>query len=206
MEAQAAAQAQATAAAKAEAEADKMRHLASGAAKAGAVAAAQAEAATEEAVPETPPNFAAELEEAEAEAAAPLWTSSEDLRKVEEEPRSAPLTASLSDSEAFEVIEPMPAGLMVAPASLDVKERASFAVDRVREAAKVAAGTAGDTAGWAARKSSELMPSRADLGEAATAAKALASSTTAEATSVAAEWWGYIRGAGSSAAAPAAAK
>ena len=213
------------AAAKAEAEADKMRLLAAGAAKAHAVAAAAAEAVTEEAeavaetppnlaVPETPPNFAAELEEAEAEAeaeaATPLWSSAEDLRTVEEESRKEPLTPLTpsrgGDGEAFEVIEPMPAGLTVAPAPLDVKERASFAVDRVREAAKVAAGTATDTAGWAARRSSEILPSRADLGEAATAAKALASSTTAEATSVVAEWWGYIRGAGSSAAAPAAAK
>ena len=111
-------------------------------------------------------------------------------------------------SEAFEVIEPMAVsdGLTVAPASRDVKERAPSAVDRVREAAKVAAGTAGEATGWAARKSSEIMPSRADLGEAASAAKALASSTTAEATSVVAEWWGYRRGSAPAAAPPAAAQ
>ena len=203
-EAQAAAQAQATAAAKAEAEAEKMQQLAAAAAKAEAQAAAQAEEATDEAqaVPETPPNFAAELEEAEAEAAAPVWSSAEDLRQLEGESRKeppSPLTPSsrAGDGEAFEVIEPMPAGLTVAPpapAPLDV-------MDRVREAAKAAAGTATETAGWAARRSSEILPSRTDLGEAATAAKALASSTTAEATSVVAEWWGYMRG-----AAPAAAK
>ena len=212
-EAQAAAQAELEAAAKAEAEADKMRLLAAGAAKATAMAAARAEEATDEAqaeeatdeaqaVPETPPNFAAELEEAEAEAAAPAWSSAEDLRQLEGQSRKeppSPLTPSsrAGDGEAFEVIEPMPAGLTVAPpapAPLDV-------MDRVREAAKAAAGTATETAGWAARRSSEILPSRADLGEAATAAKALASSTTAEATSVVAEWWGYMRG-----AAPAAAK
>ena len=59
-----------------------------------------------------------------------------------------------------------------------------------------AAATAQVATGWAARKSSEILPM---AGEAATAAKALASSTRAEASSVVSEWWGYLRGSSSSA-------
>ena len=211
-EAVAAAQAEVAATAKTDADADKMRHLASGAARAEAVAAAQAQAAPEEAVASGSQSqgFFENVEEVEEAEEVKEVEEVKEAEEVEGGSRQVPLAALLSEgsSEAFEVIEPMAVsdGLTVAPASRDVKERAPSAVDRVREAAKVAAGTAGEATGWAARKSSEIMPSRADLGEAASAAKALASSTTAEATSVVAEWWGYMRGSAPAAAPPAAAQ